>query len=101
MNGEQQSGLILTLTNGAQHPLKFETTADAQAAIDDFIDGGSRLGRDWIRADDRTAVARAHIISVTVVDDLGGTPGADGTPAGSKPAGITAGRESILDGPGG
>jgi hypothetical protein len=87
MNGEQQSGLILTLTNGAQHPLKFETTADAQAAIDDFIDGGSRLGRDWIRADDRTAVARAHIISVTVVEDL-----ARETPGGRYAGGLKAGR---------
>jgi hypothetical protein len=71
MTEEQRPGLILTLANGVQHPVEFETTADAEAAIDDFIDGGSRLGRDWIRADNRTAVARAHVVSVTVVDDLG------------------------------
>ena len=76
MNEEQRPGLVLTLSNGVQHSLKFETRADAEAALDEFIDGGSRLGRDWIRTDDRTAVARAHIISVAVIDDLGRqTPG--------------------------
>ncbi len=71
MSDEHQPGVILTLANGVQHPVSFETRADAEAAIDDFIDGGSRLGRDWIRTDDCTAVARAHIASVAVVDDLG------------------------------
>ena len=71
MTEQERPGLILTLSNGTQHRLRFETRADAEAAIDDFIDGGSRLGRDWIRTDDQTAVARAHIISVAIVDDLG------------------------------
>jgi|SwirhisoilCB2_FD_contig_31_5355733_length_823_multi_3_in_0_out_0_2 hypothetical protein len=67
---EQQPGLILTLSNGVQHALRFGTRSDAEAAIDDFISGGARLGREWIRADGQTAVARAHIISVAVVEDI-------------------------------
>lgn len=74
MSDEQRPGLILTLANGVQHSVEFNTRADAEAAIDDFIDGGSRLGRDWIKADNDTAVARAHVASVTVVDDIGRQP---------------------------
>jgi len=70
MSETQRPGLILTLANGAQYSVEFQTRAEAESAIDDFIDGGSRLGRDWIKTDNRTAVARAHVASVTIVDDL-------------------------------
>jgi hypothetical protein len=86
MTDEQRPGLILTLSTGEQHPLRFETTAEAEAAIDDLVSGGSRLGRDWIRTDDQTAVARAHIISVAVVD-----LGRQAT-AGRYPAALRTGR---------
>jgi len=85
---QDRPGLILTLSNGVQHRLRFETRADAQAAIDDFIDGGSRLGREWIRTDDQTAVSRAHIISVAVVDNIGGQ-----LTEGRYAAGLRAGRK--------
>lgn len=68
---EHQPGLILTLSNGVQHAVRFGTRSDAEAAIDDFISGGARLGRERIRIDGQTAVARAHVISVTVVEEIG------------------------------